>query len=163
MEYRKIICVTDNHHRCWDVPSAIVTVPLTQRLAHVGDGLESLAFHPTGKFAVISCLDKGPDVATTSHLATMDLTSRPVRLLDHIHVFPQDGAPSGDLAFSATEQTVWTPRKLLRKLPAEQELRFSWDFLPRNCHSFVTLTGRNVGSERNAGRESRFRRDQKPA
>ena len=50
---------------------------VTQRLRQVGDGLESLAFHPSGRFAVVTCLDKGPDVLVASHLATVDLTCAP--------------------------------------------------------------------------------------
>jgi DNA-binding beta-propeller fold protein YncE len=61
---------------------------VTQRVRQVGDGLESLAFHPSGRFAVVCCLDKGPDVAMASHLATLDLTTHPVRLLSHIPIEP---------------------------------------------------------------------------
>ena len=65
---------------------------VTQRLPQLADGLESLAFHPSGQFVVISCLTKGPDVVTTSHLATIDLTERPVRLLNYM---PVDPVPEG--------------------------------------------------------------------
>jgi dipeptidyl aminopeptidase/acylaminoacyl peptidase len=68
------------------------TPAVTERLHQVGDGLESLAIHPSGRFAVISCLTKGPDVVTTSHLAIVDLTTRPARVLNHI---PFDPVPEG--------------------------------------------------------------------
>jgi hypothetical protein len=70
---------------------------VTQRIRQVADGLESLAFHPSGRFAVICCLDKGPDVATASHLATLDLTTTPARLLNAI---PFEAIPEG-IEFSA--------------------------------------------------------------
>ncbi len=59
-----------------------------QRLRQVADGIESLAFDPNGRFAVISCLGTGMDISTTSHLATIDLTTRPVRVLSYIPVEP---------------------------------------------------------------------------
>ena len=75
----------------------------TQRVESIGDGLESLAFHPSGKFAVVSCLDKGPDAVTTSHLAVLDLTKRRVRLLYHISAdcIPEgiEFSPSGKKLF----------------------------------------------------------------
>ncbi len=61
---------------------------ITERVCQVADGLESLAFHPSGRFAVISCLEKGADVVATSHLAVIDLTTRPARLLSHIPIEP---------------------------------------------------------------------------
>jgi hypothetical protein len=65
---------------------------VTQRLREVADGMESLAFHPSGRFAVIACLTKGPDVGTTSHLATIDLAVRPARVLNYM---PIDPVPEG--------------------------------------------------------------------
>jgi len=47
-----------------------------------------VALHPSGKFAVLSCLEDSPrDVsAAYSHLAVIDLTSKPARLLYHLDV-----------------------------------------------------------------------------
>ncbi|NLY02086.1 MAG: hypothetical protein GXY83_38880 [Rhodopirellula sp.] len=61
---------------------------ITERVRQVADGLEGLAFHPSGRFAVISCLEKGADVVTTSHLAVIDLATRPARLVSHIPIEP---------------------------------------------------------------------------
>ncbi|MHB0960017.1 MAG: hypothetical protein ACYC0X_20235 [Pirellulaceae bacterium] len=61
---------------------------ITERICQVADGLESLAIHPSGRFAVISCLEKGGDVMVTSHLAVIDLSIRPSRLLSHIPIEP---------------------------------------------------------------------------
>ncbi len=85
----------------------------TQRVESIGDGLESLAFHPDGKFAVVSCLDKGPDAATTSHLAVLDLSKGPARLLNHMTTdcipegieFSPDGRSSS--SNQRWETTLW--------------------------------------------------------
>lgn len=61
---------------------------VTQRLRQVADGIESLAFDPKGRFAVISCLGTGMDITRTSHPATVDLTTRPARILSYIPVEP---------------------------------------------------------------------------
>ncbi len=65
---------------------------VTQRLRQVADGIESLAFDPKGCFAVISCLGTGADITTTSHLAIVDLTTQPARILSYI---PVDPVPEG--------------------------------------------------------------------
>ena len=70
---------------------------VTERLQQIGDGLESVAFHPDGHLAVISCLEFTATLDTTSHLALVDLTTKPVRLLGHI---PVDPVPEG-IEFSA--------------------------------------------------------------
>ena len=57
----------------------------------VCDGLESLAIHPSGRFAVIACLnDLGPVV--TSHLAVVDLTGGRAAVLYHT---PIERIPEG--------------------------------------------------------------------
>jgi len=54
-------------------------------VAQVADGLESLAFHPSGAFAVVACLNFfGPMM--TSHLAVIDLQGDSPRLLYHLPV-----------------------------------------------------------------------------
>jgi DNA-binding beta-propeller fold protein YncE len=68
---------------------------VTEVIPQVGDGLESLAFHPSGKFAVISCLEEfTPRNALTSysHLAVIDLTTKPARVLYHL---PVEAYPEG--------------------------------------------------------------------
>lgn len=63
---------------------------VTEVIPQVADGIESLAFHPSGRFAVISCLDDVPARAhlSFSHLAVVDMTSRPARVLYHVNVEP---------------------------------------------------------------------------
>jgi DNA-binding beta-propeller fold protein YncE len=79
---------------------------ITERVCQVADGLESLAFHPSGRFAVISCLEKGSDAITTSHLAVIDVTTRPARLLSYIPIepFPEgiEFTPDGSKLFVGT-------------------------------------------------------------
>jgi len=80
-----------------DVLSIDMTLDLpevTEVIPQVADGIESLAFHPSGRFAVISCLEELPPLAhnTYSHLAVIDLTSKPARLLYHVNV---EEAPEG--------------------------------------------------------------------
>ncbi len=66
-------------------------VRVSQRIRQVADGLESLAFHPSGEFAVVSCLNSyGP--TATSHLAVIDLNGEDARLLHHL---PIDPIPEG--------------------------------------------------------------------
>jgi hypothetical protein len=67
---------------------------VTEVIPQVADGIESLAFHPSGRFAVIACLEELPPLAhdTYSHLAVIDLTSKPARLLYHINV---EAVPEG--------------------------------------------------------------------
>jgi DNA-binding beta-propeller fold protein YncE len=68
---------------------------VTEVIPQVGDGLESLAFHPSGKFAVISCLESIALVnalTSYSHLAVIDLTTKPARLLYHL---PVEAVPEG--------------------------------------------------------------------
>jgi hypothetical protein len=81
---------------------------VTQRLPQVGDGLESLAFHPSGRFAVICCLNKGANITTTSHLATVELTSRPLRVLNYL---PIDPVPEG-IEFTADGKQLFVQAAL---------------------------------------------------
>lgn len=71
---------------------------VTEAIAQVADGIESLAIHPDGKFAVLSCLDDAPGDVTTgfSHLAVVDLTSHPPQLL---YELPVESFPEG-IAFT---------------------------------------------------------------
>jgi hypothetical protein len=68
---------------------------VTEVIPQVADGIESVAIHPGGRFAVLSCLDDSPRAAVhqaNSHLAVVDLTSRPARLLYHL---PVESLPEG--------------------------------------------------------------------
>ena len=105
---------------------------VTQRLRQVGDGLESLAFHPSGRFAVVCCLDKGPDVATASHLATVDLTTHPARLLNHI---PVDAIPEG-IEFTADGSKLFVQTTL-----ANHIMVFDVDGMNLRRSPFVLCTG----------------------
>lgn len=52
---------------------------VTKVIKQVGDGLESFAFHPNGKMAVVTCL-----APQKNALAVLDIESDPPRLLYHI-------------------------------------------------------------------------------
>jgi hypothetical protein len=68
---------------------------VTEVISQVADGIESVAVHPSGRFAVLSCLDDSPRAAVhqaNSHLAVVDLTSKPARLLYHL---PVESLPEG--------------------------------------------------------------------
>lgn len=67
---------------------------VTEAIPHLADGIEGLAFHPKGHMAVIACLEEIPPSAhnTYSHLAVIDLTSKPARLLYEIDV---EAVPEG--------------------------------------------------------------------
>lgn len=68
---------------------------VTEVIPQVADGIESVAIHPSGKFAVLSCLDDSPRATVhqaSSHLAVVDLTSKPARLLYHL---PVESLPEG--------------------------------------------------------------------
>ncbi len=77
-----------------------VNPPLvTETIQNVAQGLESLAFHPSGKFAVITCID-GPYIG---HLAVVDLTAPSMRILYYmpIEFVPQgiEFSPDGSMLF----------------------------------------------------------------
>ena len=61
---------------------------VTEVVPQVADGIEGVAVHPSGKFAVLSCLEDSPRVVNQaySHLAVIDLSSKPVKLLYHLDV-----------------------------------------------------------------------------
>lgn len=66
-----------------------VAAPIvTDIIPQVADGIEGVALHPSGKFAVLSCLEDSPRLVhqAYSHLAVIDLASQPVRLLYHLDV-----------------------------------------------------------------------------
>jgi hypothetical protein len=68
---------------------------VTEVIPQVADGIESVAVHPGGRFAVLSCLDDTPRAAVhqaNSHLAVVDLASKPARLLYHL---PVESLPEG--------------------------------------------------------------------
>jgi hypothetical protein len=61
---------------------------VTEVVPQVADGIEGVAVHPSGKFAVLSCLEDSPRVVhqAYSHLAVIDLSIKPARLLYHLDV-----------------------------------------------------------------------------
>ena len=63
---------------------------VTEVVPQIADGIEGLAFHPSGQFAVLGCLEDVPGYAAAgfSHLAVVDLTSKPARLLYELGVEP---------------------------------------------------------------------------
>jgi len=72
---------------------------VTEMIPDVAQGLESLAFHPSGQFAVVTCID-GP---YTGHLAVVDLTSPAMRILYYLPIeFVTQGiefSPDGSMLF----------------------------------------------------------------
>jgi len=69
----------------------IIKNVVVDRVAQVSDGLESLAIHPSGEFAVIACLNAMP-WSVTSHLAVISLTSGSAELL---YSLPVEAVPEG--------------------------------------------------------------------
>jgi DNA-binding beta-propeller fold protein YncE len=67
---------------------------VTEVIPQVADGIEGVALHPSGKFAVLSCLDDSPRLVEQahSHLAVIDLSAKPARLLYHL---PVESVPEG--------------------------------------------------------------------
>jgi len=67
---------------------------VTEIVPQVADGIEGVAVHPGGKLAVFSCLEESPRMVqpSYSHLAVVDLASKPARLLYHLDV---DSIPEG--------------------------------------------------------------------
>lgn len=61
---------------------------VTEAVPNVAQGLESSAFHPSGQFAVVTCID-GPYIG---HLAVFDLTTAPMELLYYV---PMSFVPQG--------------------------------------------------------------------
>ncbi len=61
---------------------------VTEVIPQVADGIEGVAVHLSGKFAVLSCLEDSPRLVhqAYSHLAVLDLTHKPARLLYHLDV-----------------------------------------------------------------------------
>lgn len=61
---------------------------VTDVIPQVADGIEGVAVHPSGKFAVLSCLEDSPRLVhqAYSHLAVIDLSAKPARLLYHLDV-----------------------------------------------------------------------------
>lgn len=72
---------------------------VTEVIKNVAQGLESLAFHPSGRFAVVTCID-GPYIG---HLAVIDLTTSPMRILNYLPIeYVPEGiefSPDGKMLF----------------------------------------------------------------
>jgi DNA-binding beta-propeller fold protein YncE len=67
------------------------TNTVIDRVAQVSDGLESLAIHPSGEFAVVSCLNAMP-WSVTSHLAVIALTPDSI---ERRYSLPIEALPEG--------------------------------------------------------------------
>lgn len=64
---------------------------VTEAVVQLADGMEGVAFHPSGRMAVIGCLEETSSQkqgATYSHLAVIDLTAKPMRLLYEVNIEP---------------------------------------------------------------------------
>lgn len=78
---------------------------VTEVIPQVADGMESVAFHPQGHMAVIACLEEFRIRAhiTYSHLAVVDMTNSPPRILSYqnIEAIPEgiEFSPAGDKLF----------------------------------------------------------------
>lgn len=72
---------------------------VTESIPNVAQGLESVAFHPSGQFAVVTCID-GPYLG---HLAVVDLTTPSMQLLYYLPMayVPQgiEFSPDGSMLF----------------------------------------------------------------
>ncbi|MDH3628760.1 MAG: hypothetical protein OES25_14025 [Acidobacteriota bacterium] len=81
------------------IDMTLETPKVTEAIPSVAQGLESAAFHPSGDFAVITCID-GPYVG---HLAVVDLTVSPMQLLYYLPMafVPQgiEFSPDGEMLF----------------------------------------------------------------
>jgi WD40 repeat protein len=64
---------------------------ISQSIKQVADGLESAAFHPSGEFAVVTCLDMYGG-STSSHLAIIDMRGEEAQVLGFI---PIESVPEG--------------------------------------------------------------------
>lgn len=63
-----------------NIDMTLETPRVTEAIPNVAQGLESAAFHPSGNFAVVTCID-GPYIG---HLAVVDLTVSPMQLLYYL-------------------------------------------------------------------------------
>ena len=83
------------------VDLTLKTPKVTKVIKQVGDGLESFAFHPNGKMAVVTCL--APD---KNALAVLDIESDPPRLLYHLDASGGsqglEFTPEGDQLFNGS-------------------------------------------------------------
>ena len=63
---------------------------VTEAIFQLADGMEGVAFHPGGRMAVVACLeDSAAKIgAYYSHLAVIDLTAKPMRLLYQLNIEP---------------------------------------------------------------------------
>lgn len=111
------------------------TPAVTEVIAQLADGIESLAFAPKSHMAVIACLEDLPGSAqsTYSHLAVIDLTSKPARLLYHVDV---EAFPEG------IEFTPDGPQLLVQLTSANHIAVFDVDGFMLKRSPFVLRVGR---------------------
>lgn len=101
----------------------------------VGDGVESFAFHPNGKMAVVTCLSR-----FNNSIAVLDIESDPPRLLYHLDVggIAQgiEFTPQGDKLFVGS---AFANRIEVFDVIGDFELRKNQKFL-RTGHGHCSLT-----------------------
>lgn len=112
---------------------------VTEVIPQVADGIESLAFHPNRRFAIIACLEELPPLAhnTYSHLAVIGLTSKPARLLYQVNV---EGVPEG------IESTPDGSQLFVQLTSANHIAVFDVDGLMLNRSPFVIRVGHGPAS-----------------
>jgi DNA-binding beta-propeller fold protein YncE len=104
---------------------------ISHRIPQVADGLESLAFHPSGEFAVISCLNLMP-WTTMSFLAVVDLSKDGPQLISSL---PIEKVPEG-IEFSADGRQLFVGSTL-----ADHISVFDFDGSALRRSPYVLLTG----------------------
>ncbi len=121
---------------------------VTEIVPQVGDGLESLAFHPTGRMAVVSCLDYDSvlGIGGASSLGVIDLTTKPARLLYHT---PLEGPPQG-IEFTPEGDKLFVGLSVSNRIAV-----FDVDGFVLKRHPFFIKTGHGPASMAIAPRHSR--------
>lgn len=106
---------------------------VTDIIPDVAQGLESLAFHPSGKFAVVTCID-GP---YTGHLAVIDLASPTMNVLYYI---PVDAVTQG-IEFSPDGSMLFVQSTTSNHINV-----YAVDGYKLTKHPYVLRTGEGPGS-----------------
>ncbi len=110
------------------------TIPMvTDLIPNVAQGLESLAFHPSGKFAVVTCID-GPYVG---HLAVIDLASASMQVLYYL---PIEAVTQG-IEFSPDGSKLF-----VQSTQANHINVYTIDGYQLTKHPYVLRTGEGPGS-----------------
>jgi WD40 repeat protein len=104
-------------------------------IKQVGDGVESFAFHPNGKMAVVTCLSQ-----YNNSIAVLDIESSPPRLLYHLDV----GGIAQGIEFSPDGEKLFVGSAFANRIEVfdvvgEFELRKNQKFL-KTGHGHCSLT-----------------------